>query len=149
MFGLLYPVLSQQQKNDLDQVLRLFPGFHVVMVEEFDPDTRAFVHSHFPKDSSSVVRGDFDGDGVMDYALLLKDSKSGSTKVVVALCAPDNQCRSVYRLDVSFYAGGVYLRPSKMGSTSVGIQVIYFEKGKVLLSWNKELKRTEEVQTGD
>lgn len=42
MFGLLYPVLSRQQKNDLDQVLRLFPGFHVVMVEEFDPDTRAF-----------------------------------------------------------------------------------------------------------
>ena len=74
MLGFSILFLGQQQKNDLDQVLRLFPGFHIVMVEEFDPDTRAFVHSHFPKDSPSVVRGDFDGDGVMDYALLLKDS---------------------------------------------------------------------------
>jgi hypothetical protein len=145
----LHPVAAQQQKTDLENVLSLFPGFHILKLAERDADTRAFLVSHFPKDSPSVMRGDFDGDGVDDYALLLKNNKSGLTKVVVALCGPDKQCRSIYRLDVSSDAGVVYLRPSRIGSTSVGVQVIYFEKGKVLLSWNKKLKRIEEVPAGD
>ena len=30
-----------------------------------------------------------------------------------------------------------------------GIQVTYFEKGKVVLHWNQKLQKIEEVQTGD
>ena len=171
--GFLHPITAQPQRSDLEQVLHLFPDQHVLKLEEFDEDTRAFVRSHFPKDNPSVIGGDFDGNGVLDYALLLKGDKvkgdkSSSLKVEVVLCAPDQQCRGVYHLDVSSYAGAVYLRPARIGShatrtdavptadgtskgrlTLVGIQVVYFEKRKVLLSWNPKYKRIEEVQTGD
>ena len=166
--GFLHPVTAQPRKSDLEQVLQLFPGYHLLKPEEFDEDTRAFLRSHFPKDNPSVISSDFDGNGVLDYAFLLKGEKSSSTKVEVVLCAPNKQCRSVYHLDVSSYAGAVYLRPARIGSHTTrtdavpategtskgrlslaGIQVLYFEKGKVLLSWNPKHRRIEEVQTGD
>ncbi len=79
---------------------------------------------------------------------MLKDEKSGATKLVVLLCSADGQCKNVYELDETAYADSVYLRPvsleSKVSQTeavngntpqvklhSTGIQVTYFEKGKV------------------
>ncbi|MGB0116868.1 MAG: hypothetical protein WCC78_15310 [Terriglobales bacterium] len=127
---------------------------------------RAFFVKHFPKDNPSLVRADFDGNGHPDYALLLRDDKTGATKLVVLLCAADGQCKNVYELDETAYAGAVYLRPVSMGSKvsqteavsgnsppvklhSTGIQVNYFEKGKVVLYWNRKLQKIEEVQTED
>lgn len=78
----------------------------------------------------------------------------------------DGQCRSVYDLDETTYASVAYLRPVSTGSKvsqteavpgntppvklrSTGIQVNYFEKGKVVLHWNAKRQKIEEVQTGD
>jgi len=157
---------SDGQGTDVDSVLKRFPGYHLLTLQERDPDVKAFVVRHFPKDKPSLVRADFNGDGNPDYAVLLKDDKSGATKLVVLLCSADGQCKSVYELDETAYASSVYLRPVSMGSKvsqtqavngnappvklhSTGIQVTYFEKGKVVLHWNRKLQKIEEVQTGD
>jgi hypothetical protein len=160
-------VLSARgQSGSLDSILKLFPGYHLLTLQERDPDLKAFLVQHFPKSDPSVVRADFNGDGNLDYALLLKEEKSGATKLVVLLCSADGQCKSVHELDETTYAGSVYLRPVSMGSKvsqteavngntppvklhSTGIQVTYYEKGKVVLYWNRKLKKIEEVQTGD
>ena len=87
---------------------------------------------------------------------------------MVLLCVSEAQCQSVYELDVTGYSEVVYLRPVAAGSgasqteaadtanhssgvklKTTGIQVTYFEKGKVVLYWNKKLKKIEEVQTED
>src|SRR5712692_4272415 len=157
---------SDGQGTDVNSILKRFPGYHVLTLQERDSDVRAFVVRHFPKDNPSPIRDDFNGDGNPDYAVLLRDDKSGATKLVVLLCSSDNQCKSVYQLDGTAYAGSVYLRPLSMGSKisqtkavngdtppvklhSTGIQVTYFEKGKVVLHWNRKLQKIEEVQTGD
>jgi len=157
---------SDGQGTDVDSVLKRFPGYHLLTLQERDPDVKAFVVRHFPKANPSVVRADFNGDGSPDYAVLLRDDKTGTTKLVVLLCSADGQCKSVYELDETAYAGAVYLRPVSMGSKlsqteavnsntppvklhSTGIQVTYFEKGKVVLHWNRKLQKIEEVQTGD
>jgi hypothetical protein len=160
------PSASGGQSGSLDSILKLFPGYHLLNLQERDPDLKAFLVQHFPKSDPSVVRADFNGDGNPDYALLLKDEKSGATKLVVLLCSADGQCKNVYELDETAYASSVYLRPLSTGSKvsqteavtgntppvklhSTGIQVTYFEKGKVVLHWNRKLQKIEEVQTGD
>jgi len=157
---------SDGRGAEVENILKHYPGYHLLTLQERDPEVKAFVVRRFPKDNPSLVRADFNGDGNPDYAVLLRDDKSGATKLVVLLCSADGQCKSAYELDETAYAGSVYLRPMSMGSKvsqteavngntppvklhSTGIQVTYFEKGKVVLHWNRRLQKIEEVQTGD
>jgi hypothetical protein len=142
---------EEQQKSTIpSSVLANFPGYHLLTLKERDSDTGAFLAGHFPKSNPSVVHGDFDGDGRQDYALLLKDDKSPMTKLVVLLCSNDDHCRNVYELDVTMYSDLVFLRPvTTPNSKLTRIQVTYFEKGKVLLYWNEQVKKIKEVQTSD
>ena len=157
---------SEGQAGDVGAILKQFPGYHVLTLQERDSDLKAFLAQHFPKGNRSVVRADFNGDGNPDYALLLKDDKTGAAKLVVLLCSADGQCKSVYDVDETTYASVAYLRPVSTGSKvsqteavsgntppvrlrSTGIEVNYFEKGKVVLHWNTKRQKIEEVQTGD
>src|SRR5271165_5364153 len=80
---------SEGNSNDLDRILNRFPGYHVLTLLERDSDARTFILAHFPKQNPSVVHADFDGDGHPDYAILLKDKKSGTAKLVILLCSGD------------------------------------------------------------
>jgi hypothetical protein len=159
---------GEERKSDVDSLLSSFPGYHLLTLKERDSDTKAFFIQHFPKANPSVIHADFDGDGHLDYALLLKNGKSPATKLVVLLCSEDVHCRTVYELDVTGYSDGVYLRPVARGTVvsqtealdttnnsspaklkTSGIQVTYFEKGEVVLYWDKKLKKIKEVQTAD
>jgi hypothetical protein len=156
------------QKNDVDNILSSFPGYHLLTLNERDPSTGAFISQHFPKLNPSVVHADFDGDGRRDYAVLVRNEKLRVTKLFILLCSEDGHCRTVYELDVSAYSDMVYLQPAAVGSVasqtdavdstdhsspvrlkSTGIQLTYFEKGTVVLNWNKKLKKIIEVQTAD
>jgi len=154
--------------GNLDVALKMFPGYHLLTVQERDSDVRAFILKHFAKRNPSIVRADFDGDGHLDYAMLLKNDKSEAAKVVVLLCSGEAKCRSVYDVDITGYAEIAYLRPVAAGSVvseteavdtashpaairlkTSGVQVTYFQKGAVVLYWSKKLKKIEEIQTAD
>ncbi len=168
LFCCVGTLIGEQQKSDVNNILTSFPGYHLLTLKERDPNTRAYISQHFPKSNPSVVQADFDGDGHPDYALLVRNTSSKTTKLVVLLCSEDHQCRQIYELDVSAYSDLVYLLPAAIGSRvsqteavdstdrsspvklkSTGIQVTYFEKGKVVLYWNRKLKKIQEVQTKD
>lgn len=157
---------SDGRGTDVDRILKRFPGYHLLTLQERDPDTRAFVVRHFPKDNPSLVRADFNGDGTPDYALLLRDDKSSATKLVVLLCPAAGPCKSVFEVNETADAGSVYLRPVSVGSKvaeteavngntppmklhSTGIRVTYDEKGEVVLYWNRKVQKIESVQTAD
>ena len=154
------------QRADVTGILKLFPGWHLLTLQERDPDLRAFLVRHFPTENAALVRADFNGDGSPDYAVLLRDNKSNAAKLVVLLCSTDEQCKSVYEADETTNASSVYLRPISTGSKvsqteaindkssalklrSTGVQVTYFEKATVVLYWNGKLKKIQEVQTED
>jgi hypothetical protein len=157
---------GQQQKSSIDNIVSSFLDYHLLTLKELDSDAKEFFLKHFPKASPSVVHADFDGDGHLDYALLLRNDKSQVTKLVVLLCSEDGHCRNVYELDVSAYSGAAYLRPVSRGSRisqteSIdadsgpvnlkfsGIRVTYFGKGEVVLYWNKKLKKIDAITTED
>jgi hypothetical protein len=144
-----------------------YPGYHILRLTERDADTRAFLVQHFKTSDASVVHADFNGDGNLDYAMLLKSDTSPAAKLVVLLCDGQHKCRSVYEQDITGYSNEAYLSPLPIGSrvavagsvegeqpppvklTAVGIQVTYFEKGQGALYWDKKLKKIVEVGTGE
>jgi len=152
----------------IEKILEQFPGYHVVTVAERNYDAREFIQRHFARDNPSIVRGDFDGDGYLDYAILLKNDKTGTAKVAMLLCSGDAECRDVCDVDVSTSFIEVYLRPTPIGTRvsqteaidtkdyppptklhSVGIEVNYFGKAKVVYYWHKKAKKMEALQTED
>jgi hypothetical protein len=145
-----------------------YPGYHLLRLTERDADTRAFLVQHFKTSDASVVHADFNGDGNLDYAMLLKSDTSAAAKVVVLLCDAQSKCRGVFEQDITGYSEGAYLsrlpvgsRVAEVGSaegekeshpvklTNTGIQVTYFEKGAVALYWDKKLKKIVGVGTAE
>jgi hypothetical protein len=100
---------AEGQRNDIDTILNHFPRYHVLTLAERNSDASTFIKEHFPKHNPSVVHADFDGDGHSDYAILLKDKQSGTTKLVVLLCSGGTQCKSVFDVDVTSSSGEVFI----------------------------------------
>jgi len=159
---------AQDQDSDINTVLKLFPGYHVLTLEERDAETRSYILNHFAKANPSVIHVDIAGDGQLDFALLLRQDKSKTAKLVILLCSEDVSCKKVYDLDLTGYAEITYLRPVPVGSgvvqtdaidtkdyprpvrlAATGIEVTYLGKAKVVCYWNKKLKKVVEVQTED
>ena len=157
---------SKGPRPDIDRVLADFPGYHPLKLTELDTEARVYFLRRFPKAKPGVLHSDFDGDGHLDYALVLRNAESQVTKLVVLLCPDEGRCRNVSETDVSAYAGSVYLRPvakgTKISQTESGdddtapvilkfsgIRVIYFGKGEVVLYWNEKRNKIETISTAD
>ena len=157
---------AEAPKNDLDIILGRFPGYHMRTLAERDSDTRAFILAHFPRRNPSVVHADFDRDGHLDYAVLLKDKKSETAKLVMLLCSGNTQCKSVHEVGLTSVSGAVYIRPVPIGSrvsqidaidttdqplklSSPGIELTYNGKATVVYYWNRKHKKVEAIQTAD
>ncbi len=160
---------GNSQRDGIDKtILNDFPGFHVLTVPERDPDTKAYVLAHFSKRNPSVVRADFDGDGHLDYAALLKSEKSGVAKFVILLCSENEQCKKACDEDITSYAGEAFIKavpigrrvsqteaidtkdnPTPVRLSSTGIELTIFEKVTVVYYWNTKHKKIETIQTGD
>jgi hypothetical protein len=118
LFGCL-ALSGLEEPTESNSILRRFPGYHVLTLRELDSETRAFFVKQFPRNSPSAVHADFDGDGYLDYAVLVRNNKSGTTKLVILLCSGNGPCKTVYELDVSTHSGSVYIRPVPCGITRV------------------------------
>lgn len=153
---------------DITEVLKQFPGYHLLTMAERSADASAFLLRHFSRTNASIVHADFDGDGHQDYALLLKHDGTENAKFVILLCSDDSQCRTGYELDVTATIAEMYLRPISKGSfvsqteasdtndfspptklRGVGIQVNYFEKGAVVYYWSNKTRNIEMIDTED
>lgn len=159
---------AETAKNSLADVLKLFPGYHVVTLKECDPGMRTFVSQNYPKSNPSVVHADFDGDRIPDYALLLKNDATRVTKFVILLCPAAAPCKKVYDIDESQTSGIVYLRPVARGTKvsetdavdtgapakrvtlrATAVELNYFGKASVVLYWDGAQKKIAEIATGD
>lgn len=89
---------AKEADIDIVRVLLQFPGFRLVTLQERDPDTRASIAKHFPKNDASVGLVDLDGDGQSDLALLFKDDKSAWSTLVIFLCPSPAECKPAYQL---------------------------------------------------
>jgi hypothetical protein len=159
---------SDQQRNELVGILSLFPGYHVLTLADRNAETQSFLQGRFPKENPSVVHADIDGDGNLDYALLLRNDRSSNAKFVVLLCSADDSCKKVYESDLTGYSEEAYLRAASSGSrvaqtetidtpgkigplklSATGIRVIYVGQAEVVYHWNNKHKKIEAIQAGD
>jgi hypothetical protein len=156
---------AQVESSNINKILKSFPGYHLLTLQERNSDAREFIIRHFPKDNPSVVQADFNGDGHPDFALLLKDGKPGTAKFVILFCSRDAICKNVFEVDIP-NSGEVYIRPKPIRSqvsqtdaietdnhppavtlSSTGIELTYLGQAKVVYYWNRRDKKIEAVQT--
>ena len=48
------------EHHSVADVLKLFPGYHVLSLTERDADVRTFFRQQYPNQNASVIRADFD-----------------------------------------------------------------------------------------
>jgi hypothetical protein len=163
LLAVVCPTAVRGQKSTTQTRPPDYPGYHILKLGERDADTRAFLVEHFKGSDASVIHADFDGDGHLDYAMLLKSDTSASAKLVVFLCDAQSKCRSASEQDITGYSEGAYLSRLPVGSrvveagdgshpvklTNTGIQVTYFEKGAVALYWDNKMKKIVSVGTAE
>lgn len=154
--------------DELTRVMAHFPGYHLLTLQERNPDLRAFLVKNLPQDNGSVVHADFNGDGHLDYAVLIRNNHSGLTKLVVVLCFANEHCRRAYSLDETDYFRELYIaaipkgkrvsqteaidtkhHPRPVTLASPAVEITYFGQAKVVLYWNARKHRMDEIQTED
>lgn len=149
---------------------KALPGWHVMGTSGFDPLVVKWVRQeHGPRAGPQYCRGDFDGDGRPDLALLLR---RGSVKLVALLQTGAEQWQVKELRDLGFgegFQGGfsrftIYLAPRKPGIVAYwpgdgkgktgrlrlrhdGIELNWAEKGSTLYYWTGQ--RFQTVVTGD
>ena len=101
------------QKTGLETLVRDYDHrYHMLRAEERDGDTRAFLVKHFKGSDPSVVHADFDGDGQLDYAMLLKSDTSTAAKLVVLLATPQPVPACLRTGHHWIFRGGLLVTPS-------------------------------------
>ena len=163
-----FSATGREARPAMDKILEHFPGYHVVTVAERNYDSREFIRRHFPKENPSIVQADFDGDGHLDYAILLRNDNTRTAKVVMLLCSEGAECRDAYDVEVSTNYIEVYLRPAPIGKRvsqtdaidtndhsgpvklhPVGVEVNYYGKATVVYYWDKKAKKMKAIETED
>jgi hypothetical protein len=168
MISCSVPAAAQLKENAVDKLVRKnYPGFHLLRMSERDADVRTFLTTRSQRSNPSLVHADFDGDGHLDYALLLKSDRSAAAELSVLLCENTERCHAVYKIDITGASEIAYLSrippsskiaemddagendPHAVKLKKVGVSLSYFEKAEIALYWDKKLKKIVEVGVED
>jgi hypothetical protein len=143
-----------------------YPNYRIVRLEDLDKDVREYFARAYPNGHPGCVEEDFDGDGLLDYALLLRTEVDGkTTEKVVVLRGRGDQSFVPINLDVlndrsgSFFVR--YVPPgeirkwqettrSKMKTIILkhpGFELVLYESASRVYYWRG--KRFHSVQSSD
>lgn len=131
----------------IDGILKTIPGYHVLTLDEHDAEAKRFFVENRLGADPSIVHADFNGDGTLDYALLAKNNQTGRTQVFIFLCS-GAEYKNAYPLDVTGAAEITYLQRTRFHSLAA-VSVVYFEKARVLLYWDKKANKIREYEAED
>jgi hypothetical protein len=145
---------------------KYYPGYLVVGLDGLDPDLRQYLAAIDHRQEPGCVKGDFDGDGTQDYALLLRKQIDETTteRLVVLLGRADGSFTPVSLEILKDRLGSFYIRPlppgkigkwaevegSKRESMTLehpGIELVLYEAASRAYFWSNG--KFHSVQTSD
>lgn len=145
-----------------------FPNYTLKDMDGLDPVTRDYFKEHYPNSNPSVVHSDFDGNGFLDFAVLLQtlDSNGGKTMFAILLGRGRNQFNLAYNLDMGASLDYVYVIPIEPGKILTqtesietprenirlkyaAVELVYFEKAAIAYYWDDKSKQFSSIQTRD
>jgi len=166
-------IAISEGKKDLKctsfEIVKKFPGKHILSLNDLDKETRYYFKSTFPNNNPGIVESDLNGDGNRDYSILLRDNNSSTTKLLIFFCLKNLSLKKMYELDVTSLNDIVFLnivnKDTFISQTEAidiknehllskklihdGVKLTYFGKAEIVLFWNDKLKKIETIQTSD
>jgi hypothetical protein len=158
--------VSQNESTEL--IKKYFPDYVLMEIGELTPLARKYFKRHYPNLTPSFVRADFDGDGFLDLALLLRKARGKDRKTILTIFLHSNRNRFelAYYLSFGVYGGDVYIIPVESGKVvsqtesidvprekvelrNTAIELVYFEKSSVVYYWDDRMKKFESIWTSD
>jgi hypothetical protein len=160
--------ISINQIEYKELIHKYFPNFVLIDIDDLEPYARDCFRSYYPSLSPSLVYRDFNGNGYLDFALLLKNSKKKDDKIIFAIFLQIN-CRQFnleFNLEIDSDYVDNYILPIKPGTILTesealpgpgkkvklkyaAIKLIYFETSSVVYYWDDKTKKFKEIWTSD
>ena len=150
----------------LTKIVGQFPRDHLLRLSDLDSAAAEYFIRDFPKEKPGLVKGDFDGDGHSDYAILLRSNSGTSTKLVVFRYSETQNYTIGYELEDVYSMS--YITVVKVGSCIeetdaidnvnplsptilkyLGINLTHFGKSARVIFWDERTNKFEEIWTSD
>jgi len=144
---------KQQIVPDAVQVAieRFFPGSTLVVLNDLEEGLRQEFADGYPERNPAFISSDFDGNGHLDYALLLRGKKSGRAIVILAvlLQAPKGKFKAMSLEAINEFLESVFIRVRAPGKVQEhdskkaiiirvpGIERSFFEKSAGVFYWDE------------
>jgi len=129
---------------------RFYPGSTLVVLNDLEEGLRQEFADGYPGRNPAFISSDFDGNGRLDYALLLLGKKSGRAivRLVVLLHAPKGKFKAMSLEEISEFLESVFIRVRAPGKVQEhdskkiiitrvpGIERSFFEKSAGVFYWD-------------
>lgn len=131
----------------------------IVKVKDLDDDARQYFVESYPGKDPGIVRGDFNGDGREDVAIL--------TKAALLFFICKEHCKEVKSQDYGGFAGFQYIIPINKGELveefggfdgkptpsvrlkNTAVHLIFYGKASIAYYWDSKIKNFSDITTGD
>lgn len=131
----------------------------IVNLADLDTEEKEFFGGRHPGRSPGIVKGDFNGDGKMDVALLTKSA------LLFFICT--DRCKLIKSVDYGHFSGWQVIIPIKKGELveefggfdephtpsvrlkNPGVHLLYLGKASIAFYWDKTLQNFNDITTGD
>ena len=150
-------------KDMRDVLIQVCPNVALLSESDLDLEMRNYLNEN-KENYSTMLRGDFNGDKLVDIAILVKcKSKKGlqsTEKLIVLLQISSGKYRIIKLEEYPYVDDSIYLREITSGSIikefdssrkkvlkNIGIERIYFEKSSGIFYWENGQFRY--MQTSD
>lgn len=147
---------------------KYFHNYEIMEIEGLDPFLQNYFRKHYPQLNPCIVYKDLDGNGLVDFGVLLKNlvGKKDRTIFAIFLHTNKNHFEPKYYQDMEFYRDDVYILPIESGSIlkqtesidapykevrlkNAAIELVYFEKSSVAYYWEEGKKDFASIWTSD
>lgn len=153
--------------NSIEVINKYMPGYKLITIDEYDSYTKKYFELHYPDKNPAIVCADFDGNGFVDLAVLIRDSSRKNSLVFVILLQFANSKYVLnYKSDIGRDYCDLYITEVKPGEilTPFGssdpvknsiilkkyaINLVCFGKTDVVHYWDDKKKQFDSIQTAD
>lgn len=155
-------LLVQDEYKEIIQ--KYFSNYVLRNYDELSDYAKSYFRNRYSNLNPSLVCRDFDGNGFLDFALLLKSKgdRDGITVFVIFLQFDRNKFEKKYRLNIGIYQGDLFILPKETGELlenveeprkiklkNAAVELVYFEKSSVAYYWSEKTKKFESIWTSD
>lgn len=145
-----------------------FPDYVLMDIDELDAFAKDVFKKHYPQSNPHLVCRDFDGNGLIDYALLLRNSKKKGKQTIftIFLQSSHSYFKLAHHLNLEFYRDDVYIIPIEPGRLlsqtpatdapskeirlkNAAVELVYVGKAALAYYWDDKSKSFATICTAD